>query len=116
MFLRFFGPPGMAYPQHRPEVDAFDDATRKGAVLSSTAAIKDIAAPADAKYANYKPEFTEEEIRAAFRFIDLDHNDVNLPSVELMISIHVSLSLSVQRRFVTYWCVWESSSPTKRST
>ena len=81
LFLRFFGPPGVAYPQHRPEVDAFDDATRKGAILSSTAAVQHITAPADVKYANYKPEFTEEEIRAAFRFIDLDHNDVGLKSL-----------------------------------
>lgn len=79
IFLRFIGPPGIAYPQHRPEVDAFDDSTRKGAALSSTTAIQEaVSTTSGSKYANYKPEFTEEEIRAAFRFIDLDHNDVCL--------------------------------------
>lgn len=26
--LSFVGPPGLAYPQHQPDVDSFDDALR----------------------------------------------------------------------------------------
>jgi Ca2+-binding EF-hand superfamily protein len=75
LFLEFRGPSGVAFPQQRPDVDGFDDATRKGAALSSEALKQSITSPALNEYADYKPEFTDEEIRAAFNFIDLDHNN-----------------------------------------
>jgi hypothetical protein len=74
--LVFKGIPGLAYPQHRPDIDAFDDKARKGVALSMTAIQDSIMTSATSKYGDYKPEFSDAEIRAAFNFIDLDHNNV----------------------------------------
>ncbi len=102
IMLSFTGPPGVFYPQHRPGVDAFDDSLRVGGAVGEA---KQIAAAAQKKAAEEEkkkraaaasapstesqvqvaapkgmdeeapPEFTEEEVQAAFKFIDLDKNN-----------------------------------------
>ncbi len=100
--LTFTGPIGVSFPQFRPEVDSFDDTLRK--LPTEQLDIKDAEAPLEsrplistvpdendvpqaeaARQAAAKqeqmrsegaaPEFTDEEIIAAFKFIDLDHNN-----------------------------------------
>ena len=85
--LKFEGIAGVAYPQNRPDIDAFEDTTRKGPEITK---VKRNAAPMSMNVSStaregsqpsmdgipYVPEFTEEQIRAAFQFIDLDKNDV----------------------------------------
>lgn len=88
--LSFIGPVAISYPQFRPEIDSFDDTLRKPIAPfvqdKGDDESKDIKPPistipeendkqlvvADGKA---PPEFTEEEILAAFRFIDLDKNN-----------------------------------------
>lgn len=101
--LVFTGPMGVAYPQMRPEVDSFDDTIRKVPAKNADddVEIKE-AKPAistvpdeeeDLDYAAREieeqrkkeeqedqadrapPEFTDDEIQAAFKFIDLDRNN-----------------------------------------
>jgi hypothetical protein len=90
--LTFSGPTGYAYPQFRPEVDSFDDTIRtepKARLeIDDDAKIKDpIATIPEANESKYveppkvegvqlpPAEFTDDEIVAAFKFIDLDHNN-----------------------------------------
>ncbi len=89
IILSFKGPPNVAFPQHRPGVDSFDDSLRIGGAVSeakqiasqqkpSTAVSKGAnvdAAPLKHGLDDYRPEFTEEEVQSAFRFIDLDKNN-----------------------------------------
>lgn len=88
LILSFKSPPNVAYPQHRPGVDAFDDSLRIGGAVGEA---KQIAAsktsanvdqpqsaalvPVGAQHDEVRPEFTEDEIKSAFRFIDLDKNN-----------------------------------------
>lgn len=103
IFLKmlFSGPTGIAYPQLRDDVDKFDDTLRKQAPVATPAEIvadgenvvaeakpiistipeedntpleQKLKAVADA-LESAPPEFTEDEIIAAFRFIDLDRNN-----------------------------------------
>ncbi|GMH78375.1 hypothetical protein TrST_g3556 [Triparma strigata] len=95
------GDHGVAFPQHQPNVDAYDDTHRidfekikaaeekrleeaKAGVISTgdTAAVttdvvlaQDILNHADKPKVSYNCGFNDEEIRAAFEFIDLDNND-----------------------------------------
>lgn len=97
--LSFTGPVGIAYPQFRSEVDTFDDTLRKlpedappkpegdEAIKESISTVpaedkpmeqqlKELQEYEDKKRAEAVPqEFSDEEIVAAFRFIDLDHNN-----------------------------------------
>lgn len=101
--LGFSGPVAIAYPQFRPEIDSFDDTLRKlpAPVVSSdsegdddeqatrpvisTIPDDDIPVEEAARRAaeqqlrneqeKIAPEFTDDEITAAFKFIDLDHNN-----------------------------------------
>ena len=93
MKLNFIAPVGISYPQFRPEIDSFDDTLRKPITPfvqdKGDDESKDIKPPIStipeendkqlvAKTADGKlpsAEFTEEEILAAFRFIDLDKNN-----------------------------------------
>eukprot|EP01035_Chromulina_nebulosa_P016954 gene16954-22446_t len=101
---KFSGLSGIAYPQYRPDVDSFDDTVRKilpdksketileddqDQVIDARKPIDTI--PTEEDYANMKKpdekselptdkpdietEFTEDEIKAAFNFIDLNHNN-----------------------------------------
>ncbi|CAM9149349.1 unnamed protein product, partial [Ectocarpus fasciculatus] len=89
LILSFIGPPNVSYPQHRAGVDAFDDSLRIGGAVGEAkqiaAANKNAApepqksqtataAPVPTPHDEVRPEFTEEEIQSAFRFIDLDKN------------------------------------------
>ena len=86
--LKFTGPPAIAYPQYRPNMESFDDALRVGS--ESDKKVDDMAAKARdvneeknevtdeiLKDVDAKPdaEFSEDEIKNAFKFIDLDHNN-----------------------------------------
>ena len=101
--MQFSGPVGIAYPQFREEIDAFDDTLRRppdAQVISSDEESEDPTKPEistdpadhaeDLEEAQRKlrelelrkadgekipQEFREEEIQAAFKFIDLDHNN-----------------------------------------
>jgi hypothetical protein len=101
--FNFSGPMGVAFPQFRPEVDSFDDTLRKipdkaaaeGATETQPKQVvstvpdpeefKDVSADELAMQVErekdqmdrdgHPPEFTDEEIMAAFKFIDLDHNN-----------------------------------------
>ncbi len=102
--LSFVGPPNVYFPQLRDEVDKFDDTLRKAPLAGQekkseeeedAAQVKPVIStiptsekPTDDEMAaikqygekkirNEEPpsEFTEEEIKAAFAFIDLDHNN-----------------------------------------
>ena len=91
--LQFTGPIGIAYPQLRPEVDSFDDQIRQApkekpkALDEDEIVVKDliptIPDPSEKYVAPEKTidqapppaEFSEDEIVAAFKFIDLDHNN-----------------------------------------
>ena len=87
MKLRFEGIAGVPFPQNRPDIDAFEDTNRRGPPIAT---VKRHAAPMSMNVSStaregsqpsvdevsYVPEFTEEQIRAAFQFIDLDKNDV----------------------------------------
>jgi len=87
--LVFTGPPAIAYPQYRPNMESFDDALRV-APSESDKKVDEMAAKSrdvneeknevtDAILADVEdkagPEFTDEEIKNAFKFIDLDHNN-----------------------------------------
>ncbi|GMI45863.1 hypothetical protein TrCOL_g8423 [Triparma columacea] len=97
----FTGDHGVAYPQHQPAVDSYDDTHRidfekvkkaeekraeeaKMGVVSTgeTAAVsqevvlaQDVLNHTDKPKVSYECGFNDEEIRAAFDFIDLDNND-----------------------------------------
>mmetsp|Transcript_16218 Transcript_16218/g.22145 ORF Transcript_16218/g.22145 Transcript_16218/m.22145 type:complete len:1209 (-) Transcript_16218:67-3693(-) len=102
--FNFVGPMGVAFPQFRPEVDSFDDTLRKipGKAVAEEKEdpgkreISTIPEPEEEKYEGltkeelakqteeakeqadrdgHPPEFTDAEIMAAFKFIDLDHNN-----------------------------------------
>ena len=90
--LTFSGPTGYSYPQFRPEVDSFDDtiraAPKERLEIDDDAKIKDpIPTIPDVDEPKYveppkvegvqlpPPEFTDDEVVAAFKFIDLDHNN-----------------------------------------
>jgi Ca2+-binding EF-hand superfamily protein len=98
--MTFTGPVAIAYPQFRPEVDSFDDALRKIPApkqdsdseveeeippVIDTIAVDDLPTEEAARLAaemqeraqqdKLPPEFTEDEIINAFKFIDLDHNN-----------------------------------------
>ena len=98
--LEFVGPSGIAYPQLRPEVDSFDDTVRKVPLEKpATDEIHDAAvtlrkpqptipteemlktkidvAPKKNEFGEdiSTQEFSDAEIMAAFKFIDLDHNN-----------------------------------------
>lgn len=103
IFIKFTfdGPSGIAYPQYRPEVDSFDDTLRKvpeaqvdkdkdgqEAIKGVVSTIPDENEEQGPEYSKQverekeeadregrAQEFTEEEIMAAFKFIDLDHNN-----------------------------------------
>lgn len=84
--LIFVGPQAIAYPQYRPGIDSFDDALRKTDPASQdkgkdllkakedeSKLVQDILKHVEAD--SRKPEFTDEEIINAFKFIDLDKNN-----------------------------------------
>ena len=99
--FEFKGDHGIAYPQHQPSVDSYDDTHRidfekikraeearmeeaKAGQISTgdTAAVthevvlaQDILNHTDKPKVQYDCGFNDEEIRAAFDFIDLDNND-----------------------------------------
>jgi Ca2+-binding EF-hand superfamily protein len=87
--LTFLGQTGIAYPQFRPDVDSFDDTLRKaiapddqdeaGQEQVKAAISTNPDDPSNNQQAltvsTTKPEFTEAEISAAFRFLDLDKNN-----------------------------------------
>lgn len=95
--MTFVGPVGIAYPQCRPEIDGFDDTLRKPPGLEQEAkeeakpiisTVPDENEDVEAEKQRIKElesqllanrtvdqEFTEDEIIAAFKFIDLDHNN-----------------------------------------
>lgn len=91
LFLRlnFVGPVGIGYPQFRPDVDSFDDTLRKAIapveekaddeefadVKPPISTIPDYSKNEVAVFDPKNQEFSEEEILAAFRFIDLDKNN-----------------------------------------
>ncbi|CAM9228565.1 unnamed protein product [Pylaiella littoralis] len=86
----FEGPLGVAYPQHQPGVDSFDDSLRvnlkgyleeaKGEeVVASPGQPGDgttdvVVAHQDRPPLERSTEFADDEISAAFKFLDLDHN------------------------------------------
>ena len=87
----FKGVPGVAYPQRRDDVDSFDDSERKDRLEEKARltkekekAIKDAenakgveggkVVLVDGQPVARSSEFTDEEIREAFNFIDLDKN------------------------------------------
>ena len=86
IILEFFGPHGIAYPQHQPGIDSFDDSMRiqvlkkEGGEISGEHEKKDEALAMDVMDDIDKPKmqrdktFSDSEIEAAFRFIDLDKN------------------------------------------
>jgi Ca2+-dependent lipid-binding protein len=84
LIFEFVGPPGVAYPQHQPTMDSFDDSERVNVVRKrqkEEAAKAKAEAQAAASAAPKRPgamprsdEFSDEEILNAFRFIDLDKN------------------------------------------
>lgn len=114
LVISFVGPPGVAFPQLRPGIDAFDDSLRSTGIEAKKkqddaearqkeeekkakentniddtkeqqpedeAFVPDALKKKEDKSEIPKPqvheaEFTEEEIQAAFRFIDLDKNNV----------------------------------------
>lgn len=66
--FHFEGPTGIAYPQYRPGIDSFDDSRRTQAQHASEegeAEKKEVVAC----------EFTDDEIKSAFKFLDLDKNN-----------------------------------------
>ena len=87
--LKFTGPPAIAYPQYRPNMESFDDALRVGQseadkkvdemakksrdVNEETNEVTDNILADVEDHAG--PEFSDEEIKNAFKFIDLDHNN-----------------------------------------
>eukprot|EP01038_Epipyxis_sp_PR26KG_P009668 gene9668-13017_t len=99
--LIFSGPVGIAYPQDRPDIDSFDDTLRNPTKPAESASEKQFKSPvkppistipdnspsqalvpADQnavaivnKNNELPPEFSDDEIMAAFKFIDLDHNN-----------------------------------------
>jgi len=89
LIFEFAGPPGVAYPQHQPTMDSFDDSQRKNksgveraekekkdredAAEAARKAAEDVGGiPQGAR--ERSDEFSDEEILNAFRFIDLDKN------------------------------------------
>eukprot|EP00935_MAST-01C_sp_MAST-1C-sp1_P002790 g2790.t1 len=84
LIFEFVGPPGVAYPQHQPTMDSFDDSERVNVVRKRQKDAADQAkkeAEEEKMRAPKKPgaiprsdEFSDEEILNAFRFIDLDKN------------------------------------------
>lgn len=93
MSFEFTGPVGISYPQLRPEVDSFDDTYRKATekkreeeevitkkVVDTIPDENEVWEPEpedkfEIKPAAPKQEFSDAEIVAAFKFIDLDHNN-----------------------------------------
>ena len=98
--LTFSGPPNIAYPQYRQDIDSFDDSLRTfnlekmidasaegkgtGADAKSGSAVPSAIGAAEKLVSDMitvandngpSAEFSEDEIVAAFRFIDLDHNN-----------------------------------------
>lgn len=98
--LEFVGPTGIAFPQLRPEVDSFDDTVRKmpsekpvgEEFVEVAVTLRKPQSTIPGEDTTLKPvslepkknefgedistqEFTDEEIIAAFKFIDLDHNN-----------------------------------------
>jgi len=96
----FKATPGVAFPRHRPDVDTFDDTVRKLPPPRKDAEGDDVievkpeistipdeesamegsisanSSPNKQKIEEETPqEFTDSEIMAAFKFIDLDHNN-----------------------------------------
>ena len=87
--MKFTGPPAIAYPQYRPNMESFDDALRN-TKSESDKKVEDMAKKSRdvneeknevtdeiLKHVELDegPEFTEDEIKNAFKFIDLDHNN-----------------------------------------
>lgn len=92
--LKFAGPSGVSFPQFRPEIDSFDDSIRAPVKQESKKDSDDIVEkplidtiPDHTVKEVYEkpkvpvgetgppPEFNDDEIVAAFKFIDLDHNN-----------------------------------------
>ena len=90
MIFEFEAPPGIRYPQHAPGIDSFDEKDRISKLAEELkakqiaeldAGRKDKAELADQILDRQRAakrvrttEFTDGEIEAAFKFIDLDHN------------------------------------------
>ncbi len=90
LIFEFEAPPGIRYPQHAPGIDSFDEKDRISKVAEELkakqiaeldAGRKDKAELADQILDRQRAakrvrttEFTDGEIEAAFKFIDLDHN------------------------------------------
>lgn len=92
--FEFDGPPGVFYPQNRPDVDSFDDTARRNArnpevealraeavksVTKGSGAQAQVLKLADdvlrqAPGGEVSQEFDDKDIENAFAFIDLDHN------------------------------------------
>ena len=93
MTFEFNGPVGISFPQLRSEVDSFDDTYRKFTekkkdeeevvtrkVVDTIPDENEVWEPEPEDKFEIKPmapkqEFSDEEIVAAFKFIDLDHNN-----------------------------------------
>jgi hypothetical protein len=90
LIFEFEAPPGIRYPQHAPGIDSFDEKDRISKLAEELkakqiaeldAGRKDKAELADQILDRQRAakrvrttEFTDGEIEAAFKFIDLDHN------------------------------------------
>ncbi|CAM9794213.1 unnamed protein product [Chrysoparadoxa australica] len=87
VLFEFVGPPGLAFPQHQPGVDAFDDSQRvnlKGYLAEEEeeggeeqSAIVAVGGSGEitVREGGEEAEFSEEEILSAFKFLDLDKNN-----------------------------------------
>lgn len=100
--FEFTGPPGVAFPQHQPNVDTFDDSQRVQTLQAETAELQAVdreeavrsswaahaadkeeeqakaaergEAEAKASMPVRSADFSDAEIKAAFEYMDLDHN------------------------------------------
>jgi len=93
LVMTFKGPENIRYPQYRADIDSFDETLRVPSNLKAETQKKKKKSKSAKQEANNvlgvaddimnrliptlapPPEFTEDEILAAFRFIDLDHNN-----------------------------------------
>lgn len=84
LILEFEGPDGIKYPQHCPGIDAFDERDRVNKIQEELKRLDEEEVQlADTvmdsnlrrKRAPNVGEFKDSEIEAAFKFIDLDHNN-----------------------------------------
>lgn len=89
MTITFEGPVAVAYPQLRPDVTSYDESDRNYEekenlkLKDKKSLLNDLLPPKQIKdnenynkmITDHPEEFSEAEIVAAFKFIDLDHNN-----------------------------------------